>query len=155
MKIIKKSEAAELLGIKSRTIAFLIDSGVITPEIKSKPGRGSARLLSESNLVQIAMVEPLKNLGLSLGLIGNLYDRINTGGFGNFFTDKSWGVDRELAFIEVYIDDLGVASSLRQVDRNTSGKFEVPFSYIDGISVGQPHLGHRVIYLGNIKNKAT
>ena len=60
------TEAATLLGIKRRTLAFYADSGFVVPEIESGGGRGTTRKYSRWNLFQFLLVRELNAQGVKL-----------------------------------------------------------------------------------------
>jgi len=122
-----KSEIANILKKNKRTIQYWTDFGLVEPDISPSMGKGKARLYSDKNLVQFAMVEYLGQLGVELNTMKDVMDglrkgyeeidhgepvgHINENGevvkeriwrtdFSDFFENREWGNIKELVFFE-------------------------------------------------------
>jgi DNA-binding transcriptional MerR regulator len=60
------TEAADMLGIKRRTLAFYSDSEIVTPDIDPSSGRGTRRLYSKRNLLEFLIVRELNANGVRI-----------------------------------------------------------------------------------------
>jgi DNA-binding transcriptional MerR regulator len=67
-----KKQAAEALGISSRTIQFHTDQGLLVPEVSNPKGRGTTRKYSRKNLVELLIIRELANYGLTLEKIKSI-----------------------------------------------------------------------------------
>jgi hypothetical protein len=52
------------VGIKSNTLHYYIEAGAIIPDVDESQGRGTQRLFSAVNLIEVAMVKRLISFGL-------------------------------------------------------------------------------------------
>ncbi len=158
----KKADLAKAIDKAPRFVEYLTNIGVIVPEIKPSPGRGAARLYSKKNLVQAAMVKPLKDAGLSYAWIKGLYTRIDGSLYRDFFINDDYGSKYEVLFIYPTVvsdpDDLEKYgwNALYRIKRGADGKFPIP-DYPNKILWGETHkeyLGFVILFLGRIKMAA-
>lgn len=153
----RKIEVAKLLGEEPRTVQYLVDSGVGTPETAPPSGkRGKPYLFSEKNLLELAFSLVLKDeYGVRLGIIKDILDTLRVGktkktgrAIGNFFTSEEWGHKRELlyAFRPMGVGDFEI------VDKTAQGRFEVPELFFRS----RIEAGGAVTFLmlGSVKRKA-
>jgi DNA-binding transcriptional MerR regulator len=61
-----KKEAAEILRLKPSQIQFYTDRGLIRPDIHAPIGRGTRRVYSKRNLLEILLVKRLVENGFSI-----------------------------------------------------------------------------------------
>lgn len=61
-----KSEAAKALGVRPSLVQFYTDQGIIKPEISDASGKGTRRVYSRRNLLQIEIVKRLVENGVAL-----------------------------------------------------------------------------------------
>ena len=108
-----KRDIADLIDRRHRTITYWTDFGLVIPDIQPSQGRGVARLYSDTNLLQFAMIDIMvRELGVSLDTIqgimnglrqGSYVDRQETRNavhFPDFFISHLYGNTRELLLIE-------------------------------------------------------
>jgi DNA-binding transcriptional MerR regulator len=121
-----KSDIAIILKKNKRTIQYWTDFGLVMPDISPSMGKGKARVYSDKNLVQFAMVEYLGQLGVELITTKDVMDGLRKGymemkfdeeivavddneqikkarmyryEFFDFFESRAWGEEKELAFL--------------------------------------------------------
>lgn len=69
MKIYTKKQIVELIpSLTLRQVQFYTEEGVVTP-LEAKPGTGNARLYSEENLREFAVIGHLAKLGMTISVI--------------------------------------------------------------------------------------
>jgi len=64
-----RKQVGKLLGISDRTIWFYTEEGIVTPEIANPKGKGTTRLYSPKNVMEIAVARKLAEHGLKLELV--------------------------------------------------------------------------------------
>lgn len=67
----KKREVVEKLGIPSRRLQFITDSGLLS-DTQMNPGRGRDRFYSRLNLLEILLIEELAKYGVQTGAIKDI-----------------------------------------------------------------------------------
>jgi DNA-binding transcriptional MerR regulator len=68
-KSFSRKEVAEKLGIRDRTVWFYTEQGLVIPEIANPTGKGTTRLYSAKNIMEIAVCRKLAEQGLKLELV--------------------------------------------------------------------------------------
>jgi DNA-binding transcriptional MerR regulator len=111
-----KADIANILKKKKRTIQYWTDFGLVIPDVSPSQGRGKARVYSDRNLVEFAMIDYLSRLHIELASVKAImaglrkgYDEIKGDNgevqkitFSDFFRNREWGDTKELAFVEVW-----------------------------------------------------
>lgn len=64
------TEGARLLGEPQHRLIYLCEKGVVEPDVQEAGGRGSSRRFSNRNLLEFAVALRLRDLELSVSLIG-------------------------------------------------------------------------------------
>jgi len=82
------TEIARLLGVPQHRLIYLCEKGGVVPDFGDAEGRGSSRLFSTWNLLELAIALHLRRLGLGARLIAGLlhalreFQRTRCGGAG-------------------------------------------------------------------------
>jgi DNA-binding transcriptional MerR regulator len=64
------SEAARRLGVPQHKLIHLCEKGVVVPEIHQAAGRGSSRVFSASNFLELAVALRLRDMLLPVNVVG-------------------------------------------------------------------------------------
>lgn len=64
-----RKQVGERLGTTARTVWFYTEAGIVTPEISNPTGKGTTRLYSAKNVMELAVARKLAECGLKLELI--------------------------------------------------------------------------------------
>lgn len=152
-----KRDIAKKTGMRVRTIEFYTDKQMVIPDIEPSQGRGRARVYSERNLVEFAMIEILsRRLARSLGLIGAILKLLRTE-VDDFFTNNEWGNSKELVFRELMtpVSQKGEATEddilFTIIYKGEDGRFHLD---INAGFEDKTHLEDRITWLGAVKREA-
>jgi len=88
--IFTKKEAANVLGIKPRTIQYYTDEQILVPEMANPSGRGTTRKYSRKNLLEILLIKRLSQKGFTLAQITAIMIRAREKSI-----DKKWNPEGE------------------------------------------------------------
>lgn len=103
-----KKEVAEMLGITPRTIHFYTDEGIIIPEISNPKGRGTTRIYSRRNLIELLLARELAKNGLYLERVKNVMNEMKKQYDENFLNpDGEWPKKKNAALAKLIIYDAG------------------------------------------------
>lgn len=69
MRGYSRKEVGARLRITDRTVWFYTEQGIVTPEISNPKGKGTTRLYSARNIMEIAVARALADHGLKLELV--------------------------------------------------------------------------------------
>jgi len=69
MQSYSRKEVAKILKITDRTVWFYTEQGCVKPEIDNPKGKGTTRLYSAKNIMEIAVARKLAEHGLKLEVI--------------------------------------------------------------------------------------
>lgn len=69
---LSRKQVAEKLGISGRTVWFYTEQGIVTPAIHNPKGKGTTRLYSTKNVLELAVARKLADQGLKLELIRDI-----------------------------------------------------------------------------------
>jgi DNA-binding transcriptional MerR regulator len=69
MKGLSRKQVAQKLGLTDRTVWFYTEQGLVKPEIHNPKGKGTTRLYSAKNVMELAVIRKLGDHGLKLELI--------------------------------------------------------------------------------------
>jgi DNA-binding transcriptional MerR regulator len=120
-----KRDIAKILGRSHRNITYWTDFGLVIPDIQPSQGRGIARIYSDRNLIEFAMIDIMvKVMKVSLDTIQYILKNLRAGfciewekqiaisgraepiKFHDFFINQDWGTKKDLLFIEYYLIDV-------------------------------------------------
>ena len=68
-----RKEATEILNIKPSQIQYYTDIGIITPDISAPKGRGTRRIYSKRNLLEILIAKRMIEHGLSTRTVAAIF----------------------------------------------------------------------------------
>ena len=75
-----KRDIAKILELSVRKVTFWTDFGLVIPDIKPSRGKGRARLYSERNLIEFAMIDILINqVKISLNNVRYIFESLRRG----------------------------------------------------------------------------
>ena len=110
----RRSDVARITGLSVSKIKFLVNSGLVTPEIPA-PQQGSFATFSDKNLIEFGMIQVLQDeYGLDLNTIGSIFDLLREGKcsyfesvkgrkegeFIDFFANDVFGTEVDLVYLE-------------------------------------------------------
>jgi DNA-binding transcriptional MerR regulator len=116
-----KRDIANKLGRSHRNITYWTDFGLVIPDIQPSQGRGIARIYSDRNLIEFAMIDIMvKVMKVSLDTIQYIFNNLRAGfnidsekhgwgepiKFSDFFVNEDCGARKDLLFIEYYLIDV-------------------------------------------------
>jgi DNA-binding transcriptional MerR regulator len=61
-----KKEVAEILGIRPSQVQYYTEQGIITPDISAPKGRGTRRVYSQRNLIELLIAKRAVEHGISI-----------------------------------------------------------------------------------------
>lgn len=136
MEIYYKKDIVEILDRPLRTITQWVDSGFIVPDVEDSRGKGKARIFSERNLIEFAMLDLMsKGLGVKqleikfiLNNLKGIWDIAwapfyTLDQIEDFYTSKEWGFSKELAYAHDVQYDLKTKAF--KEDENIWGYFHI------------------------------
>lgn len=96
----RKAEIAKILGESSRKIQYLVDEGLVIPDISPPSGKGKAMIFSEKNLIEFEMIRLLqKKCKLKLREIRSILDSLRRKKYApDFYTNLNWGQNWEIIY---------------------------------------------------------
>jgi|GEM_PF-2655870 len=71
-----KTQVAQIIGCKPRTIQFWTDSGLVSPDVANPGGRGTTRLYSKANVAEFVVLRELRARDVSLANAREVLDRM-------------------------------------------------------------------------------
>jgi len=120
-----KRDIAKKLGRSHRNITYWTDFGLVIPDVQPSQGRGIARIYSDRNLIEFAMIDIMvKVMKVSLDTIQYIFNNLRAGfyieweeqkealgwgkpiKFSDFFDNQDWGTKKDLVFVEYYLIDV-------------------------------------------------
>ena len=76
MEEFSKKDVAEITGLSMRPVQYYTERGLVVPEVNLGEGRGSRRLYSKKNLVEIGIIKCLSDYKLSFPVVKSVMDLI-------------------------------------------------------------------------------
>lgn len=76
MESYSRKQVARILGITDRTVWFYTEQGIVTPEVSNPKGKGTTRLYSWRNVLEISIARKLAGHGLRLERIRSVLNKL-------------------------------------------------------------------------------
>ena len=90
-----KRDIAKILGRSHRNITYWTDFGLVIPDVQPSQGRGIARIYSDRNLIEFAMIDIMvKIMKVSLDNIQYIFNNLRAGFYIGWEEQKKilgWG----------------------------------------------------------------
>jgi DNA-binding transcriptional MerR regulator len=164
-----KRDIAERLGLSVRKVTYWTDFGLVVPDIKPSRGKGKARVYSERNLIEFAMIDVMVDkLKINLDTIQKIFQTLRVGfdprdvhirdlaesnepipKFSGFLDRGEWGRTKELIYTEWCSPSLfiGSATSFYVVDSKSGMNEIIEWDLEEGRTMAYQN----IIFLGEIK----
>ncbi|WP_028316710.1 MerR family transcriptional regulator [Desulfatibacillum aliphaticivorans] len=155
MRTLTKRDIASKLNLPIRTIQLWTDQGIVDPDIRPAAGKGIARLYSERNALEFAMVKILaKDFSYRLDCLRDMFTLLrdepkeSMDGFKGFFGDPAYGNSKEMLFIQSRSPG-GLNRQLLQIQEGQN-----PGEAAQSVFQDQEDVDFSFLFLGRIKQKA-
>jgi len=78
MNEFSKKQAAEATGLSLRAIQYYTERGVVSPDVDEGAGKGSKRLYSKQNLVELSIIKALSEYQIAFPIVKTVMDLLRT-----------------------------------------------------------------------------
>ncbi|WP_028315702.1 MerR family transcriptional regulator [Desulfatibacillum aliphaticivorans] len=158
-----KREIAEKLNLPIRTIQLWTDQGIVFPDVRAASGKGIARLYSERNLLEFAMVKILaKDYNIKLTQLQSMFLLLRQddlgetpSGFKDFYTDPSYGNSKEMLYVmSINASSMGGGNQLIVMTKEKGKDFAGLENLVQPFSETEAVIGFSILFIGRIKKQA-
>lgn len=149
-----KRDIAERLDLSVRKVTYWTDFGLVIPDIKPSRGKGKARVYSERNLIEFAMIKIMVDeLDIGLDTIQYIFQNLRFKAppeFDGFLDYSDWGRTKDLIYVGTRRGALSPIRKFYVIDDNFDMNNIVGFDPKRNIR----SVVDIILYLGPIKNTA-